>query len=148
MAAKKSTAKARQSTAKASDSGSVDAYIKSLKHPLVDLVAALRKTILAINPNIGEEIKWNAPAFFFAGEMQPSDPKEYRAYLVILNLYKKDAVRLIFWRGDRVKDQSGFLEGDYADGRRLAMFASSKELTSKRQLLIKIIKTQLRHIHD
>ena len=155
MAAKKSTPKAKRSapqakkaTAKTSDSGGVDAYIKNLEHPLVDLVAALRKTILAIDPNIGEEIKWNAPAFFFSGEMRPSDPKEYRPYLVILNLYKKDAVRLIFWRGDRVEDKSGFLEGDYADGRRLAMFASGKELTAKKQLLVNVIKTQLQHIHD
>jgi hypothetical protein len=148
VAAKKSAPKARKSTAKTSDSDSVDAYVRNLKHPLVDLVAALRKTILAINPDIGEEIKWSAPAFFFAGEMQPSDPKEYRPYLVIFNLFKKDAVRLIFGRGDRVKDKSGFLEGDYADGRRLAMFASSKELTTKKKLLVNVIKTQLQHLHD
>jgi hypothetical protein len=37
MAAKKSAPKARKSTAKTFDSDSVDAYVKNLKHPLVDL---------------------------------------------------------------------------------------------------------------
>ena len=142
MAAKK------RSTTKDSDSAAVDAYIKNLEHPLANLVKAVRKTILAADSKIGEEIKWNAPAFFFSGEMKDSDPKEYRRYLVVLNLFKKDALRLVFWRGDRVKDKSGFLEGDYADGRRLAILSSTADLTSKKKILVSSIKLQLKHIHD
>jgi hypothetical protein len=65
-------AKKKSSKTRASDSESVDAYIKNLKHPLAELVRAVRKTILGVNAKVGEEIKWNAPAFFFTGEMQDS----------------------------------------------------------------------------
>jgi hypothetical protein len=34
-----------------------------------------------------------------------------------------------------VKDASGLLEGNYADGRRLAMFYSSKDVKSKEKAL-------------
>ena len=102
MAAKKKTAKT-----KASDSDSVDAYLKNLKHPLVDPVKAVRKTIL-----------------------------------------KKDALRLVFWRGDRVDDESGFLEGDYPDGRRLAILSGAADLASRKKALVSAVKTQLKHIHD
>jgi hypothetical protein len=47
----------------------------------------LRQIILAAYPKIGEEVKWNAPAFFYTGEMEPFDPKEFRRYLAVLNLF-------------------------------------------------------------
>jgi hypothetical protein len=37
----------------------------------------------------------------------------------------------------------GWMEGDYADGRRLAMFYDLKEVKSKEKSLQKIIKTWL-----
>src|SRR5215831_5735689 len=82
---------------------------------------------LEADPEIEEEIKWNAPTFFFTGHMKPSDPKEYKRYLVVFNLFKKDCIRLVFWGGARADDESGFLQGDYADGRRLAMFSSMQD---------------------
>lgn len=44
-------------TTKPSDSAAVDAYMRKLKHPLADLAALLRSTILSAFPTIGEEIK-------------------------------------------------------------------------------------------
>ena len=129
-----------------SDPAAVDAYMKSLKHPLSHLAQALRQAILAADPAIGEEIKWNAPAFFYAGAMAPFDPKEYRRHLVVFNFFRKDCIRLVFWHGDRADDKSGLLEGDYPDGRRLAHFASSEQLVSRKKELVKILKAQLRHI--
>ena len=58
---------------KESDPEAVDAYMQKLKHPLADLAAALRSTILAPDKRIGEEIKWNAPAFFSMGPMERFD---------------------------------------------------------------------------
>ena len=128
---------------KASEPEKVDAYMQRLKHPLADVVAALRQLILNVDREIGEEIKWNAPTFFYAGEMAPSDPKEYKRYIVVFNLYQKDCIRLVFPKGARVNDKSGFLQGDYADGRRLAMFSSMDEVKSKRASLEKVIKKWL-----
>jgi hypothetical protein len=131
---------------KPSESDKVDAHMKSLKHPLADVVEALRQIILKTDPNIGEEIKWNAPTFFYTGAMKPFNPKEYRRYLVVFNLFKQDCVRLVFWGGAKVNDASGFLEGDYADGRRLAMFYGMQDVRSKKKLLQNALRLQLTHL--
>ena len=128
---------------KASEPEKVDAYLKSLKHPLVDVVTALRRIILGIDREIGEEIKWNAPTFFYAGKMAPSDPKEYKRYIVVFNLHRKDCIRLVFPSGASVKDKSGLLEGDYADGRRLAVFSNMADVKSRRASLEAVIKRWL-----
>ena len=128
---------------KPSDPAAVDAFMSTLRHPLADLAAALRRTILAADKRIGEEIKWNAPAFFYTGEMPAFDAREYRRHLVVFNFYRKDCIRLVFWHGDRAKDTSGFLEGDYKDGRRLALFRSMKDVEAGRKTLQQVVKKQL-----
>ena len=99
-------------TTKPSEPEKVDAFIKRLKHPLKDVVVSLRKIILEADSEIGEEIKWNAPTYFYTGEMEQSDPKLYKRYLIVFNLFKKDCIRLVFWGGAKVSDMSGFLQGD------------------------------------
>lgn len=133
-----------QKTTKPSESDKVDEYIKNLSHPLSEVVESLREIILAASPKIGEEIKWNAPAFFYTGEMEPFNPKEYKRHLVVFNLFKKDCIRLVFWRGAKVDDTSGFLEGDYADGRRLAMFYGMADVKASKEKLKKIVKQQIK----
>jgi hypothetical protein len=129
---------------KASEPEKVDAYIAKLKHPLTKVVKDLRQIILSTDKEIGEEIKWNAPTFFYAGKMRPTNPKEYRRYIVVFNLFKQDCIRLVFPSGAKVKDASGLLEGDYADGRRLAMFYNSKDVHSKEKALRAIITKWLK----
>ena len=136
--------KAKESlTTKRSEPEKVDAYMKVLKHPLAEVVGALRQLILSTDPEIGEEIKWNAPTFFYAGEMAPSDPKKYMRYLIVFNLFKKDCIRLVFPSGAKVEDASGLLEGDYADGRRLAMFSNMKEVKKKKAGLQQVTRKWL-----
>jgi hypothetical protein len=136
--------KTKDPMTKPSESEKVDAYMAKLKHPLANVVADLRKIILSTNKEIGEEIKWNAPTFFYAGKMKPTDPKKYLRYLVVFNLYKKDCIRLVFPSGAKVKDTSGLLEGDYADGRRLAMFYSPQDVQSKKKTLGAVITKWLK----
>lgn len=128
---------------KPSEPEKVDGYMAKLKHPLADVVAALRKIILSTDREIGEEIKWNAPTFFYSGEMKPSDPKEYKRYIIVFNLFQKDCVRLVVWKGARVNDKSGLLEGDYEDGRRLAIFHNMDEVRSKKAALQAVIRKWL-----
>jgi hypothetical protein len=129
-----------------SDPEAVDAYMKKLRHPLAALAESLRQTILSADRSIGEEIKWNAPAFFYRGAMQSFDPKEYRRHLVVFNFFRKDCIRLVFWHGDRAKDKSGLLEGDYADGRRLAHISTAADLAARKKALVAALRAQLRHI--
>ena len=133
-------------TTKPSDPDAVDAFLKKLKHPLAALARSLRAAILAADKRIGEELKWNAPAFFFTGPMPPFDPKEYRRHLVVFNFYRKDSIRLVFWHGDRTNDKSGLLKGEYPDGRRLATFFSAAELVKRKKALHAALKAQLRHL--
>ena len=114
--------------------------MSKLKHPLTKVVADLRKIILSTHKEIGEEINWNAPTFFYSGQMKPTNPKEYRRYIVVFNLFKKDCIRLVFPSGAKVEDKSGLLEGDYADGRRLAMFYSAKDVKCKEKDLRAVIR--------
>lgn len=129
-----------------SDPEAVDAFLARHKHPLIHLAKAIRAAILAAAPGIGEEIKWNAPAFFFTGPMKPFPPKEFRRHLVVFNFYRRDCIRLVFWHGDRAKDKSGFLTGDYPDGRRLAIVSSAAELKARKKALAAVLKAQLKHI--
>ena len=135
-------------TTKASDPESVNAYMNDLRHPLAELVQKVRTLILAADPGIGEEIKWNAPAFFYTGPMEPFNPKEFRRHLVVFNLHRKDALRLVFWRGDRAGDKTGLLEGTYPDGRRLATVTSERDLVRKKKALHAALKAQLEHIKE
>lgn len=136
--------KSSELVTKASEPEKVDAYVAKLKHPLAQVIKNLRRIILNVDSEIGEEIKWNAPAFFYAGPMKPTNPKEYRRYIVVFNLFRKDCIRLVFPSGAKVKDSSGLLEGDYADGRRLAMFYGVKDVASKEKALRAVISKWLR----
>ena len=135
-----------EKTTKPSDPAAVDSFMKKLDHPLKALVEATRQAILAADKGIGEEVKWNAPAFFYTGPMAPFSPKEYRRHLVVFNLPRKDAVRLVFLRGDLAKDTSGLLAGDYADGRRIATLTSAAELKAGKKALVAALKAQLKHV--
>lgn len=135
-------------TTKPSEPEKVDAYIKRLKHPLKDVVISLRKIILEADPEIGEGIKWNAPTYFYTGALEQADPKLYRRYLIVFNLFKKDCIRLVFWGGGKVNGKSGFLQGDYPDGRRLALFHSLDDVKVNKKRLHHALKQQLKHLAD
>jgi hypothetical protein len=128
---------------KPSEPEKVDAFMSVLKHPLSKVVETLRTIILSTDREIGEEIKWNAPAFFYSGNMKPFNPKEYKRHIAVFNLHQKDCVRLVFPSGARVNDKSGLLEGDYIDGRRLALFHNMDEVKSKQAQLQSVIRKWL-----
>jgi hypothetical protein len=129
-----------------SESEVVDEFMSNLKHPLSGLVQYLRVFILSIDKTIGEGIYWNAPTFYYTGKMKSFDPKEYKRYIVGLNFYRQDAIRLIFLRGADATDSTGLLEGDYKDGRRIASLKSIDDLKNKQSDLKKIIKQLLKLI--
>lgn len=60
----------------------VSEYIQKLDAPLSELVEAIRQLILNTNKEIGEQIKWNSPSFYYTGEMQEFNPKEYKRDIV------------------------------------------------------------------
>jgi len=131
---------------KLSDEEQVLAYFEVLNHPLKNVVQALRKVVLSTDEEIAEQIKWNSPSFYYAGEMKPFDPKEYKRDIVVFNLHKNDCVLLVFPTGATINDTSGFLEGKFTDARKIAKFRTLEEVNSKEVALKKVIKTWLNQI--
>lgn len=126
-----------------SESEKVDEYMASLNHPLKDCVIYLRQLMLNSSKQVGEGIYWNAPTFYYCGQMEAFDPKTYKRYIVGLNFYKLDTLRLIFLRGADADDPQSLLEGDYKDGRRLLSFKSVEDIKSKEKAFINIVKSLL-----
>ena len=130
-------------TLKVSEPNAVSAFISDLEHPRSDVVTMLRQVILEASPSVGEEIKWNAPSFFYTGAMRAFNPKEYKRHLVVFNLHKKDHIQLVFLGGANVRDTSGLLTGDYKDGRRLAVFYDVADVGVRKSALQRIVLEQL-----
>ena len=118
-------------------------YIQKLESNVANLVEVVRKLIISTDKQIGEHIKWNSPSFFYSGEMKPFNPKEYKRDIIVMNLYKKEFVMLVFPSGAKIDDSSKILEGDYADGRRLLKIHDLAELKKIEQPLKKAIKDWL-----
>ena len=128
---------------KLSDKDQVSEHIKKLDPSVSKVIEYLRESILKIDKEIGECIKWNNPCFYYTGEMKPYDPKEYKREIVVLNLYK-NRIMLVFPSGAKIDDKSGLMEGDYKDGRRLAIFTNMKDVKAKEKNLQALIKKWLK----
>lgn len=118
----------------------VDAFMAQLQHPLKETAVYLRKFILAVDPSIGEGIFWNSPTFYYTGVMEPFDPKTYKRYLVGYNLFKQDAIRLIFLFGATVPNPDGLLTGRFKDQRKIASFSSVAEVKAREADLALVLK--------
>ena len=129
-----------------SEPETVDAWMKTCKHPLKSLVTELRNILLAADQSVGETIAWNAPCFFYTGKLKPFPPKEYKRVLVVFNFYRNDCIRLIFLHGALAKDPKGLLEGDYKDGRRLMQFSNLAEVKSSEKAIQAIIRSLIKAI--
>ncbi|WP_435356054.1 DUF1801 domain-containing protein [Emticicia sp. SJ17W-69] len=127
---------------KLSDLEQVSQHIAKLQPEFGKIIEAIRQIILSTNTEIGERIKWNNPSFYYTGEMKPFNPKEYKREIIVLNLHK-NRIMLVFPSGAKINDISGFLEGDYSDGRRLVIFKDMADVKSKEQSLRNIINQWL-----
>ena len=127
---------------KLTDTEQITEHIEKLDAPIAEIVEVLRQIILDTDKEIGERIKWNNPSFYYTGEMQPFDPKEYKREIIVFNLFK-NRIMLVFPSGAKVNDTSGLLEGDYKDGRRMAIFKDLVDVKAKEENLKAIIKKWL-----
>jgi hypothetical protein len=109
---------------------SVTTYFAQLDHPLKNVAELLRDLLLSAHPSIGEQIKWNSPAFYYTGELKNVNPKEYKGDLVVFHLRKKDEVLLIFPNGAKINDSTGLLGGKFTDTRKSISFSSAEQVTA------------------
>jgi hypothetical protein len=124
------------------DKDQVTALINKLDPEIRNVIEFLRQIILSTDKNIGERIKWNNPSFYYTGDMKPFDPSEYKRDMIVFNLFK-NRIMLVFPSGAKINDQSGLLEGDYKDGRRLIVFKDMEDVITKKKALQHVIKVWL-----
>lgn len=129
-------------SSKQTDSEQVTEFIQKLDPEFGKTVETIRQIILSTDKEIGEHLKWNAPSFFYTGEMKPFNPKEYKRYIIVMNFHK-GRILLVFPSGAKINDTTGLLEGDYKDGRKLLYFKDMEDVKSKANALQKVIKTWL-----
>lgn len=110
----------------------VDEFVERLDHPFTPEVQMIREIIKNVNPQITEQIKWNAPSFSYQGES-----------LVTFNLWEKKRVHLVFHNPMISKVKSKLLEGDY-DHRRMAYFTDQSDIQVKRPTLEKALNDLIR----
>jgi len=134
-------------SARLSDEEQVTEHIKKLEPQLAKTIEVIRQIILRTDQEIGERIKWNNPSFYYTGEMKPFDPKEYKREIIVMNLFK-GRIMLVFPSGAKVNDTSGFLEGDYKDGRRTVVFKDLDDVMAKEKDLKTVIKKWLSLVEE
>jgi hypothetical protein len=78
-------------------SSAVEEFIKNLDHPYKKEIVAIRMIILHADPQITEQIKWNAPSFCVNGDDR-----------ITFRLQPPNHAQLIFHRGAKVKDATNF----------------------------------------
>ena len=127
---------------KLTDKEQVTAHINKLDPEIRKVIELLRQIILSTDKEIGERIKWNNPSFYYTGDMQLFDPKEYKRDMIVLNLFK-NRIMLVFPSGAKINDQTGLLEGDCKDGRRLIVFKDMEDVVMKKKTLQHVIKIWL-----
>lgn len=121
------------------DTEAVTAHINSLEKPIAEIVNAIRATILNSHPEIGERIKWNNPSFYYTGEMQAFDPKEYKREIAVFNLFK-NRILLVLPSGARLSNTGGLLEGKFKDDRKTIQFKDMADFKAKEKHLITLMK--------
>ena len=72
----------------------VAALLAELDHPLKAEIEAVRAWILGVSPEIREAVKWNAPSF------------RTSEFFATVHLRSTDAVRLVFHKGAKAKDNA------------------------------------------
>lgn len=75
----------------------LDAYLAALDAPTRTLMDALRRQVLAADPRLHEEIKWNAPSYGLDGQDR-----------VTLGVERKGGLRLVLHRGAATQNVDGF----------------------------------------
>lgn len=125
-----------------SNTEQVTQHIQNLEKPFAELVEKVRQVILNANGEIGEQIKWNSPSFYYTGEMKAFDAKEYKRDIVVMHL-RKNKILLIFPTGAIIENTSGILEGDYSDGRRMVSINNLTDVDTKATALHTILNQWL-----
>lgn len=127
------------------DSEQVADFLKKLDEPVREAIQFLREVVLAQDTAIIDHIKWNAPAFYYTGEMREFDPKEYRRDVLVANL-RNGKIMLVFPTGMHLNPQPNLNEENKKDGRRILTFHTPEELRARGSELKALVQDWLGRI--
>lgn len=109
----------------------IETFRQSLSADTLATVDALRAAIVDAGPDLVERLKWNAPSF----ALSPADDDDR----ITLGLERKGGVRVVFHRGAKAKDVTGFAFEDsaklakwMAPDRGVVVFADAAAVAAKR----------------
>lgn len=123
----------KKEVGKETDSETVEAYMKDLRHPLKSEIDELRSIIRTAHPGIGERIKWNAPSYYYKEDM------------VTFHLRATQHVHLIFHHPYVAEIDSPILIKHY-DKRRMLYLKNMDEVKANeaelRRIMIELVRYQ------
>jgi hypothetical protein len=127
---------------KDSDTKLVTEFIQKLEIQTSETIAFLRQTILETDKEIGEQIKWNSPSFYYTGAMKSFNPKEYKRDIVVINVHRGN-ILLVFPTGAKVKENKVLDAVDYPDGRKIIKIANIEDAKAKHDAIETFLKDWL-----
>lgn len=119
----------------------VTGFLNNLNHPFRAEIEILRENILNANPNLSENIKWNAPNYLYNGEDR-----------ITMKIQPPKQIQVIFHRGakaleipkDRLIDSKSKLLSWKTNDRAVATFRNVKEITETESDFANIIDEWLK----
>lgn len=108
----------------------------------------MRDLLLASHSSVGEQIKWNSPAFYYTGELKNADPKTYKGDLVVFHLRRKEEVLLIFPNGAKIDDPTGLLGGKFTDTRKSISYKSLEQVNADAKKLATVMNLLVEWVKD
>ncbi|MGV3589627.1 MAG: DUF1801 domain-containing protein [Adhaeribacter sp.] len=127
------------------DSSKVTEHINSIDPHYKETIEFLRKVFLNADSEIAEHVKWNAPSFYYCGNMKEFDAKEYKRDLAVINLHR-GKILIVFPTGNKIDKQIGLKGKDYPDGRKIVEIKNLEDAKNKTTLLTDGIKNWLSQI--
>lgn len=118
---------------KSDDAEKVNAFMAELEHPLKTEIEAVRTIIKGANDKIAERIKWNAPSYYYKGDLVTFNPRALQH------------VHLVFHHIAIVSIKSDLLHGDYKD-RRMMYFENMKDIKANKKELEGIINELIKQM--
>lgn len=121
----------------------VETWLASLNDPRKEEVLALRQIILAADPAISEEIKWNVPSFRTSEHFATLNLRVKKGIGVILHFGAKK--NDISKTGIAIDDPESLLEW-LAKDRALVTFRDSGDIAAKQSAFTSLLREWIQHV--
>ncbi|MCA8947979.1 MAG: DUF1801 domain-containing protein [Planctomycetes bacterium] len=126
---------------KTDTTAAVEQWLASSKHPDLELIEALRRLVLAVDPTIAEGVKWNVPSF------------RTHEYFATMHVRRKSGIGLVLHRGAKkrgdaapaIDDPEALLEW-LGDDRAMLAFEGIAELKRRRRAVQAILRQWIRSV--